>query len=389
LEATVDPARTEIVVGGGGVIGSSIAYHLARRGAKVTLLERGDIPCAASAASAGGVRQQGRDLRELPLAVKSIARWEHLEDELGADLHYRREGHLRVVEDEARVVGEVIPWMEAQRALGLDIRLVTGDDLRELAPGLGPQIAAGTYTPNDGHANPILTTQAFAAAAARHGATLRPHTSVTAIHSQGGRISGVTTTSGEIACDWVVLAAGAWTPGLAQQVDVELPVVPRAPQMIATSAMPLLLHQVVGALGRTLSLKQIPTGNYVIGGGWPGTVHLERGIATPWHRSVVGSLIDSSEIFPVLRKARVERVWVGIEAQCADEVPVLGAIPGIENLTVATGFSGHGFALSPIVGQLLSEQILDGTTSLPIDQLSIERFRGQNLPANWPALRAG
>ena len=136
-DAGMTGGRTEVVVVGGGVMGSSIAYHLARRGVAVTLLERGDIPCAASAASAGGVRQQGRDLREMPLAVASIARWEHLEDELEADLHYRREGHLTVSED-ADSLDELEPWMAAQQALGLDIRLVEGDDLRELIPGVAP-----------------------------------------------------------------------------------------------------------------------------------------------------------------------------------------------------------------------------------------------------------
>lgn len=378
----------EVVVIGGGVIGSSIAYHLARRGAEVTLVERGEIPCVASAASAGGVRQQGRDLRELPLAVRSIARWEHLEAELEADLHYYREGHLRVVEDSEKLP-ELEPWMDAQRAAGLAIELVQGDDLRELVPGIGPQVLAGTYTSTDGHANPILTAKAFAAAAARHGARLQTHTAVTGIDGHEGRVAGVTTTVGPIPCDWLVLAAGAWSPELARQLGIELPIIARAPQMIATEPMPLLLHQVVGALGRALSLKQIPSGNYVIGGGWPGTVDLERRIATPWHASIAGSLVDSSEIFPPLRAAHVERIWVGIEAQTVDEVPILGGVPGFENLSIATGFSGHGFALSPIIGQVLSELIIDGTPSCSIDQLSIERFAGMEVPACWPTLRAG
>jgi sarcosine oxidase subunit beta len=380
--------RTEVVVVGGGVMGSSIAYHLARRGVAVTLLERGDIPSAASAASAGGVRQQGRDLREMPLAVASIARWEHLEDELEADLHYRREGHLTVTED-AGSINELEPWMAAQQALGLEIRLVEGDDLRELIPGVAPQVVAGTYSPSDGHANPILTTRAFAATAAQHGADVRPHTAVIAIEHEGGKVSGVRTEAGSIACDLVVLAAGAWSMELARPLGIELPAIPRAPQMIATTPMPALLHQVVGARGRMLSLKQVPSGNYVIGGGWPGTVLMEHGIAVPWYRSVLGSLTDSSAIFPELRRARVERVWVGVEAQTLDEVPILGALPGIENLVLAAGFSGHGFALSPIIGQVMSELIVDGTPSVEISQLGFSRFEGVELPTEWRDLKAG
>ncbi len=380
--------RTEVAIIGGGVMGSSIAYHLARRGVRVTLLERGDIPCAASAASAGGVRQQGRDLRELPLAVASIARWERLEEELGADVHYRREGHVTVTES-ADDVAEFLPWMENQRQLGLEIELVEGDDLRELIPGISPQVRAGAYSPADGHANPILTTQAFADAAQRFGAVVRPHTAVTAIEHQGGQVTGVVTEDGQIACDLVVLAAGAWSMELAAPLGVELPAIARAPQMIATTPMPALLHQVVGARRRMLSLKQVPSGNYVIGGGWPGTVHLDRRIALPWYGSVRGSVIDSSAIFPELLRSRVERVWVGIEAQTVDEVPILGALSGISGLAVAMGFSGHGFALSPIIGQVMSELIVDGTPSIEISQLGFDRFEGMEMPEEWRELRAG
>jgi len=152
-------------------------------------------------------------------------------------------------------------------------------------------------------------------------------------------------------------------------------------QMMATRPMPPALAQVVGALNRHLSLKQIPSGNYVIGGGWPGNApDLATNLATPRLASIVGSMDHSSAIFPVLRGATLERVWVGIEGETVDQVPILGPVPGLANLSLATGFTGHGFALSPIVGQLLSELILDGTPSIPLDALGFARFAAGSAP---------
>ncbi|MGB3306491.1 MAG: FAD-binding oxidoreductase [Thermomicrobiales bacterium] len=389
MTMNASPSTAEIVIVGGGVIGTSIAWHLARRGARVTLLEQRGLAAAASGASAGGVRQQGRDLREMPLAIRSIARWEHLSKELEADIHYFREGHIQVTECE-----DDLPRMREsvarQRAAGLDIRLVEGDELRDLVPGITPNALAGTYTANDGHANPILTTHAFAAAAQRAGATIRLQTRVTGIERRDGTITGVATTNGRVGCDWLVLAAGAWSTDLARAFDIDLPVTPIGLQMMATTPMPPQLRQVVGALNRKLSLKQIPSGNYVIGGGWPGDPDLGKSLATPRYTSILGSMTDSSAIYPELRKARLERVWVGIEAETSDLVPILGPLPGIDNLTVATGFTGHGFALSPIVGQLMSELILDGEPSIPLAELSFARFAGETSTApTAPRIHAG
>lgn len=379
--------QREIVVIGGGVIGCAIAWHLAMKDARVTLLEQGALASGASGASAGGVRQQGRDLRELPIAIRAIARWEQLEAELDADLHYRREGHLTVIEDAADLAA-VEADVAAQRALGLDLRIVTGEDLRELAPGLAETVIAGMYSPSDGHANPILTTQAFARAASREGATIRTGVAVTGIEVSGGRVTGVETSAGRIGCDHVVLAAGLWSPLLAESLGIELPITGFAPQMIATDPMPMALRQVLGARSRLLSLKQVPSGNYVIGGGWPGDIDLPAGVATPRLESVLGSVRDAAAIWPALAGARMERVWVGVEALAADEVPILGSLPGSDGLTVAAGFSGHGFALSPAIGELVAAQVLDGETPPLLASLGIDRFAGLPL-GEMPAGRAG
>ncbi|MGA2991654.1 MAG: FAD-dependent oxidoreductase, partial [Candidatus Korobacteraceae bacterium] len=156
----------DVVVIGGGVIGGACAYNLARAGLSVTLLEKNEIASAASGGSAGGVRQQNRAVPELPLAMAANPIWKTLEQELDADLEYRRVGHLNLAERE-----DQLPALEAsvkrQQAKGLDIQMVCGRELRDLVPAAAPGMIAGSYTPGDGFANPILVTRAFAAAARR------------------------------------------------------------------------------------------------------------------------------------------------------------------------------------------------------------------------------
>lgn len=370
-------APTEIIVVGGGVVGSSIAYHLARAGARTTLLERWTVGAAASGASAGGVRQQGRDHRELPLAIAAAARWEHLETELEADLAYHRHGHLNVITREAGRAA-LAASVAAQRELGLDITLVEGDELRRLAPSLAPDVIAASYTANDGHANPGQTARAFASAAVRQGATLRNGVQVTALARSGGRVTGVRTAEGNLAADWVVLAAGAWSSGLLSEVGVQTPVRPVGLQMILTTPRPVSLAQVVTAAAPgPLSFKQLREGNYLIGGGWPGDLDLAHPRGTIRPDSITGSLAAARAIVPDVAATAIADSWVGIEAFAPDEIPILGPVPGVENLTVAFGFSGHGFALSPMTGQVIAELIVDGCPSIPIDAFTFDRFTGQ------------
>lgn len=369
------PERTEVVVIGGGVIGTSIAYHLAASGAAVTLLERRAIAAGASGASAGGVRQQGRDLREMPLAIRSIAKWATLEDELQFDLHYRRQGHLTLIEHPAQLPALAASVAE-QRAAGLALALVTGDELRALAPAVSRHVYGGSYTANDGHANPMLTAMGFAEAAKRRGAVVRTGVGVTGLAVAGGRVTGVATDAGPVAADVTVLAAGAWSDGLARTAGLALPIEPIGLQMIVTAPGPHCLDQVVGCVGRPLSLKQLPSGGFLIGGGWPGDVLLDRDIALPRAESIAGSAAAASDIVPAAGEVGIERVWVGIEARAADDVPILGPVPGLDGLVVAAGFSGHGFALSPIVGQLVAELIVEGAPSTPLDALHLDRFAG-------------
>jgi sarcosine oxidase subunit beta len=324
----------------------------------------------------------------MPLAIRSIERWHSLEEELEADLEFRMGGQLLVAETEGDAE-ELKRRVRAQRELGLNIRFVEGSELRHIAPDLAPNVKWGAYTDNDGQASAPKTTYAFAAAANRRGARLLTDTLVSSISHQAGKVSGVETTAGNIACDWLVLAAGAWNPVLARQLGIDLPITTMALQMMSTGPHTPVLAPTVGALGRKLSLKQVPNGNFVIGGGWPGDIDFERRVGTTRLESIRGSIEHSSAILPHLGSLPLERVWIGLEALAVDEIPILGALPGIENVTLAAGFSGHGFALSPIVGQLISELIVDGEASISIDAFSFNRFADMDIAAIEPEWQAG
>ena len=352
--------RFEVVVVGGGVEGSSIAYHLARAGRRVLVVERA-APASepiASWASAGGVRQQGRDPREIALAVEAIGRWATLERELEADLEYRRDGNLKVAESEAAAM-RLEDEVAAQRAAGLrDVRAVGRAEIRELAPGLAETVIAGMFTPSDGHANPRLTTRAFAAAAERHGAIYWNETSARRISLAGGRATGVETTRGAVAADALVLAAGVWSDDLAREVGLTLPIRTRALQMLLTTpAPPGLLRPVLGSFERSLSLKQLPNGRFFIGGGWLGDPTPARDGFRLRPASVEGSWATATAILPAVGEQRIDRKWCGLEAIAIDEVPFLGPAPGIAGLFIAAGFSGHGFALAPAVGRVIADQV--------------------------------
>lgn len=368
LDKTVD-----VVIIGGGVTGSSCAYHLARAGVKVTLLEKQEIASGASGGSAGGVRQQNREDVELPLAMHANPMWKMLEQDLGCDVEYRRGGNLHLIERE-----EQLPALEnrvnEQRAHGLDTRLVQGAELRELAPALGPQVLAGAYCAGDGYANPILTTKALAAAASREGAGVLTGTHVTAILRTGNRVEGVETSRGKIASRWVINAAGAWARRLSVTIGIVLPFSPRAHQMMVTEKAPAMLTPVLGCTGRELSLKQMPQGQLVIGGGWPGYADLETDNGWPRRGCPNGNARHVVDILPATAELGIVRVWNSLEAWCIDGVPVLGTVDGVEGYIVAAGFSGHGFALAPSVGTLMTDLVTTGRTSVPLDGLNLRRF---------------
>lgn len=373
---STNPANPEIIVIGGGIIGSSIAYHLARQGQRVLVIERSEVAVepAASWASAGGVRRQGRHPAEAKLAIEAIERWPTLADELEADLHYRQGGNLLLAETDTEAE-QLATFVQQQQAMGFtDVRLVNRQEALELVPGLNERVIAGSYSPADGQADPPRTTRAFAAAAQRHGAVYWAGTAVHALLALQQRVTGVRNARGDVSAQHVILAAGAWSAELVASIGLRLPIRTRTLQMLlSTQAQPDLLRPVLSALGRKLSLKQLPNGAFFLGGGWPGDPTPDLRSYTMRPESIESNWTTASELLPAVGQQQIARSWCGLEAESIDDIPFIGAMPGWEGLTLALGFSGHGFAIAPAVGRAVADQ-MHGKMVSELEGLDAERM---------------
>jgi sarcosine oxidase subunit beta len=351
---------TEILVIGAGVIGNSIAYHLARQGRRVLVVDRGDIAAEPSAswASAGGIRRQGRHAAEVQLATESIARWPVLGAELDADLHYRSGGNLLLAENDSEAE-RLARFVRAQHKKGFtDVRLVDRIEVQQLVPGIGSQVVAGSYSPADGQADSVSTTRAFATAAERYGATYWLRTECDSILARESRVIGVGTSRGDVAAETVILAAGARSNRIAATVGLSLPIHVEALQMIRSSPAPSgSLVPVVSAIRRALSLKQSHDGTFLLGGGWPGDITEDALGYRLRPASLEGSWSEACAILPAVATQRLQHAWCGLEAMSADNIPFVGALREMPGLVVATGFSGHGFAIAPAIGRALADQL--------------------------------
>jgi sarcosine oxidase subunit beta len=372
----LDRARFEIIIIGGGVIGSSIAYHLARQKRNVLVIERARsaVEPAASWASAGGVRRQGRHQAEAKLASEAIARWPSLEQELDAPLGYRQGGNLMLAESDAEAQ-QLAAYVLQQQELGFrDVRLLNRQEALEIVPDLNDRITAGSYSPADGQADPRLTTRAFAAAAERLGAIYWNYTEVSALLCSNEQVYGAQTSQGSVEAEHIVLAAGAWSDELAASAGLRLPIKMKALQMLlSTSAPTNILRPVLSAVNRPLSLKQLHDGAFLLGGGWPGELTTDRRSYTLRRESIKGNWQTAVELLPAVGQQRIARKWCGLEAQSIDDIPYAGAVPNFPGLTLAVGFSGHGFAISPAIGRALADQ-LDGQATPELDGLSPARI---------------
>ena len=427
------PTHADVVIIGAGIMGCATAYYLARRGVAVRVLERGEIASEQSSRAWGFVRQQGRHAAEVPLAAAALALWPGLADELGAELDFVRSGILVPAEserDEARLANAA----GVARANGVESTIVDAAEIEALVPGAARRWRTGLYTPGDGHAEPVLTTRAFAAAARRLGVEIVERTAVRGFEIENRRIRGVIGTDAVHRGEVIVCAAGIGTADLCRTLGVSLPIqVVRASVAKTRPASAPAVRTAVWS--PRVAFRPRRDGTFYVSNGYNGTDaqhdltldslrHLRHFLPTLWRNRdtvdvrlgpelvedlirrvrpgarfrpwgeprVAHALVRQHErcfyeVFPHLAGLGVARTWAGRIDATPDLIPIIGTPAGAPaNLIVATGFNGHGFALGPIVGKLLADIVTTGNPSVDLHRFRPGRFAEGDARAEVNAL---
>ncbi|HEY3047333.1 MAG TPA: FAD-dependent oxidoreductase [Polaromonas sp.] len=369
--------RADVVIIGAGLMGVSSAFFLRKRGRSVILLERGLVGQQASGVNFGNVRRQGRFLPQLPLAHRSRAIWGQMKALIGDNAEFLATGHVRGVYDETQA--EVVEkYATDARGWGLDLEIIGGSEFRRRFPFFGPEVVCGSYSPNDGHANPRLAAPAFGRAARREGAQVIENCEVLSVEKEGEDFRVQTADGRTVRAPAALICAGAWGDKLSAAFGEPVPMTPHGPTMGVTEPLPYGIIPVVGVSTKVphevVYFRQVKRGNIVFGGGLRGPAYpdLKRAYVLP--ENTLRQLRELRRLAPALGKLQVLRTWSGIEGYLRDELPVMGPSARVSGLYYAFGFCGHGFQLGPGVGDVMAELIDTGATSTPIEPFHIQRF---------------
>lgn len=363
--------RVDAVIIGGGVIGSSVAYHMARQGMKVVLLEKRTVGCEASGAAAGMLAAQAEWPEGGPLAElgrKSRAMFPQLAVELkrlsGIDIGLGNEGMLLPALSPAEAE-RLQRAVEFQRREGERCEWLSAAETKEKEPGLGPETLGAMYIPGDGHVSAPDLTRAFAKSAAVLGARIEEYEEALKIEAAGGRVAGVAAGRERYACDIVIVAAGFRSSRLLERFGLPLPMYPVKGECVSVAAPVPPLKHTIFTHGCYLVPK--PGARVVIG-----ATMIERAYDTRVTAEGVAALLQRAVgLVPDLAWAEWERAWAGLRPQTMDGLPYLGVHPEVKGLLVAAGHFRNGILLSPITGRLMAE-LAQGKSAR---ELAIEPFR--------------
>ncbi|MDP2871058.1 MAG: FAD-binding oxidoreductase [Bacillota bacterium] len=371
----------EVAIVGGGVIGCSIAYHLANLGCRdVAVYERGYPSCGSTGRCGAGVRAQWGTEMNCRLAHESIKRFERLEEDLDyPDIEFKQGGYLILAFSPAQL-RQFERNVALQNSLGIPSRVVGPDEARDIVPHLAaPDLVGATFCGTDGHCNPFKVTDAYARAARRLGVEINTYTSVTGFEQQGGRVVRLETTAGPVECGAVVNAAGPFSAQVAAMAGLELPVFSQRHQVVVTEPVAPKQRPMVISFAHGFYCQQTPHGSFILGLGDPAE---PRGLDIGHSWQFLADLAEKVEhLLPSLGRLRAVRQWSGLYNVTPDAQPILGPAGQPANLWLAVGFSGHGFMLAPMVGLTIAQGILGMEAEIPIDRLVLARFaRGELVP---------
>jgi glycine/D-amino acid oxidase-like deaminating enzyme len=413
----------DVIVIGAGIVGTSTAYELARRGVSVALIDKGVVGGEQSGRNWGWVRQQNRDIFELPLAMRSLRRWSELRDEIQIDLGFRREGILYASND-AKSIAQWEAWGKRARELGFVSHMLSSAEINSRAPQGGPQYAGGVWSPDDGRAEPSRAAPALAEGAKRRGALLYQNCAARGLELSAGRVSGVWTERGLIKASRVVCAGGAWSSRFCKRHGVELPAVNVVGTAMRTSVAPNVVNGCFSGPG--FALRRRLDGAYTLAVPGFGRIDLaplglknalryyrnyrndlgkklkyrlsKRWFEGPeasstwqfdqispfercrvldpkpdleWMRTALDNV---KRAIPGFSDLRVVFAWAGAIDTTPDLIPVISDVSELPGFYLATGFSGHGFALGPAAGELVADMVTGAKPSIDISPYRLGRF---------------
>ena len=370
---------SDVIVVGGGIMGASTAFFLARRGLSVTLLERDLVGQHASGVNYGGVRRQGRPLYQLPLANRASAIWRRANTLLEAEVEYLQSGHMRVCyRGSDRDAAAMEQYAIDAKEYGLNLEYLEAPALQARFPFLGPEVMAGSLSAEDGHANPRLVAPAFARAARRHGALVEENTRIVAVAKVGEDFRVESANQRLFQAPVLVLTTGAWAPELAAQFGEPVPMTSRGPTMSVTEPVSYGIAPSLGVYTavkeESVYCRQIPRGNIIIGGSSSGPGYPTTGHTRVCPQNTLTQLREIRRLAPAVGQLNIIRVWSGTEGYMPDGQPVLGPSEGVSGLFYGFGFSGSGFQIGPGVGETLAELIATGATPVDLSHYRLSRF---------------
>ncbi|MEV6315598.1 FAD-binding oxidoreductase [Streptomyces sp. NPDC051776] len=368
------PGTAEVVIVGGGVMGTSIAFHLAEAGiTDIVVVERGALGSGSSGKPIGGVRAQFSDPLNIEIGDRSLRAYRDFPRRPGANIILDTVGYLFLLTTERQAADFGIS-VGIQNELGVPSRMIGPADARRLCPYVSTDgLLAGAWSPADGHARPGLVVQGYAGAAAEAGVVIAPHTTVTGMDTTGERVTAVHTSRGTVRCSTVVCAAGAWSAGVGRMAGVEMPVRPVRRQLAFSVPFDPPAPRIPFTIDFSSSAYFHNSDDGLLFG--LADPDEEEGFDTTWTP-------EWMELFraaarrraPALADVEISGGWAGLYEVTPDHNALIGRARSPENFLYATGFSGHGFLQAPAVGEIVRDLHLDRTPVVDVTPLAVDRF---------------